>query len=131
MSPGECFTKTKINFKLDLTMAGHSCHCFLSPFTDIGLSRLVQIMVTNLQNFKFCYNSFLKEKILSKDHNGDSNQWHEWPAIFKSNIKLILVFVKRGPDLKISLQSEPLTLPILGFPTPALNSASFCENASR
>ena len=24
--PGECFTKTKIDFKLDLTMAGCSCH---------------------------------------------------------------------------------------------------------
>ena len=24
--PGECFTKTKIDFRLDLTMAGRSCH---------------------------------------------------------------------------------------------------------
>ena len=47
---GGCFTKTKIDFKLDLTMAGRSCHCFLSPFTGIGLSRDLQIMVTNLQN---------------------------------------------------------------------------------
>ena len=30
-TPGECFTKTKIDFKLDLTMAGRSCHLLLSP----------------------------------------------------------------------------------------------------
>ena len=43
---------TKI-FKFDLTMAGHSCHCLLSPFTGIGLLRDVPIMVTNLQNLLF------------------------------------------------------------------------------
>ena len=30
MKPGGCFTKTKIDFKLDLIMAGHSCHWLLS-----------------------------------------------------------------------------------------------------
>ena len=30
--------------------------------------------------FTFCYSLLLKAKILSKDHNGESNQWHEWPA---------------------------------------------------
>ena len=42
-----------IDFRLDSTMAGHSCHCFLSPFTGVGLSRDIQIMVTNLQNLHF------------------------------------------------------------------------------
>ena len=27
VKPGGCFTKTKIDFKLDLAMAGRSCHC--------------------------------------------------------------------------------------------------------
>ena len=35
-----------------------------------------------------------------KDHNGESNQWHEWPAIVKSNLKSILVFVKHPPDVR-------------------------------
>ena len=30
MSSGDCFTKTKIDFKSDLNMAGCSCHCLLS-----------------------------------------------------------------------------------------------------
>ena len=34
---GGCFTTTKINFKLDLNMAGHTCHCLLCPFIGIGL----------------------------------------------------------------------------------------------
>ena len=50
----------------------------------------------------FFDNSLLKEKILSKDHNGESKQWHERPAIVKSNLKLILVFVKHSPG-KIQL----------------------------
>ena len=51
---GECFTKTMIDFKLNLAIAGHSCHCLLSPFyTGIGLSKDAQIMVTNLQNLHF------------------------------------------------------------------------------
>ena len=74
---GGCFTKTKIDFKLDLTMTGRSCHCLLSPFTGISFSRDVQIMVTNLQKFTFFDSSLLKAKIFSKDHNGESNQWHE------------------------------------------------------
>ena len=52
-TPVGCFTKTKIYFKLDLTMAGRSCHCLLSLFTGIALSRDEQIMVTNLQNLHF------------------------------------------------------------------------------
>ena len=51
--PGECFTMTKIDFKLDLTMTGCSCHCVLSPFTGIDLSRDLQIMVINRQNVLF------------------------------------------------------------------------------
>ena len=35
--------------------------------------------------------------MLSKDHNGESKQWHERPAIVKSNLKSILVFVKHPP----------------------------------
>ena len=35
--PGGCFTKTKIDFKLDLTMAGSLGHWLLLPFTGIGL----------------------------------------------------------------------------------------------
>ena len=31
VAPGECFTKTKIDFELGLTMAGHSCHYLLLP----------------------------------------------------------------------------------------------------
>ena len=42
--------------------------------------------------------SLLKEKILSKNHNretnGESKRWHERLAIVKSNLNLILVFVK-------------------------------------
>ena len=52
----------------------------------------------------FFDSSLLKEKILSKDQNretiGENNQWHEWPAILKSNLKLILVFVKHPPGLQ-------------------------------
>ena len=29
--------------------------------------------------------------------NDESKQWHEWPAIVKSNLKSILVFVKHPP----------------------------------
>ena len=71
----------------------------LVPLTipGIGISRDVQIVVTNLWNLHF-YIPLLKEKTLSKDHNwetnGESNQWHEWPAIYKS----ILFFV-RHPHL--------------------------------
>ena len=46
--------------------------------------------------FTFFDSSLLKEKILSKDHYGESNQWHEWSAIVKSNLKSILVFVKHS-----------------------------------
>ena len=28
---------------------------------------------------------------------GESKQWHEWPAIVKSNLKSILVFVEHPP----------------------------------
>ena len=31
------------------------------------------------------------KKIISKDQNGESKQWHERPAIFKFNLKSILV----------------------------------------
>ena len=31
---GGCFTKTKIDFKLDLDMAGHSCHWLLSTLVS-------------------------------------------------------------------------------------------------
>ena len=55
-------------------------------------------------------NSLMKEKILSKDHNletnGDSNQWQEWPAIVKSNLKSILVFVKHPPPPPSSTRSS-------------------------
>ena len=91
-NPGECFTKTKVDFKLNLTMAGCSCQCLLSPFTGISPSRDVKIIVSNLFFFN---NSLLKEKTLSKDHNGESNQWHEWSAIIMSNLKSILVFLKQ------------------------------------
>ena len=37
------------------------------------------------------------EKILDNDHNDESKQWHEWPAIVKSNLKAILFFVKQPP----------------------------------
>ena len=47
--------------------------------------------------FIFFDNSLLKEKILSKDHNGERKQWHDQPAIFKYNLNLILVFVKHSP----------------------------------
>ena len=46
--------------------------------------------------FTFVDSSLLKEKILSKDHNGESNQWHEWAAIVKSNLKSILIVVKHS-----------------------------------
>ena len=35
--------------------------------------------------------------------NGESKQWHEQPAIVKSNLKLILVFVKHSYDFKFKL----------------------------
>ena len=108
-STGECFTKTKVGLKLDLTIAGHSCHCLISPFTGIGLSRDVQIMVTNLQNLHFFDSSLLEGKNSSKDHNWetnrDSNQWHEWPAIVKSNLKSILVFVKHSPGFPLCFKA--------------------------
>ena len=44
-----CFTKTKIDFKLDLTMAGRSCHC-CSHHLLAWVSKDVQTVVTNLQN---------------------------------------------------------------------------------
>ena len=92
-TPGECFTKTKIDFKLDLTMAGHSCQYFLSSFTCIGFSRDVPIVVTNLQNFHFL--------IVHKDHNwetnGESNQWHEWPAIVQVQVKVDLSLCETPP----------------------------------
>ena len=30
----------------------------------------------------------MKEKILSRDHNGESNQWHKWPAIVKLDLTM-------------------------------------------
>ena len=69
----DCFTKTKIDFKLDFNIAGRSCHCFLSTFTGIGLSNHGH----KCTELTFFDNSLLKEKIISKDHNGESNQWHE------------------------------------------------------
>ena len=47
--------------------------------------------------FTFWDNSVLKENIVSKDHNGESKQWHDRPAIVISNVKSILVFVKHSP----------------------------------
>ena len=44
--------------------------------------------------FTFFDSSLSKEKIFSKDHISESNQCHGWPAIVKSNLKSILVFVK-------------------------------------
>ena len=35
--------------------------------------------------------------------NGKNKQWYEWPAIVKSNLKSILVFVKHPPR---SVKSE-------------------------
>ena len=34
MTSGTCFTKTKIDFKLELNIAGHSCHWFLSSLVS-------------------------------------------------------------------------------------------------
>ena len=52
----------------------------------------------------------MKEKILSKDHNwetnGESNQWHEQPATVKFNLKSILV-LWNTPKVMYSL-GEPL-----------------------
>ena len=56
-NPRECFTKTKIDFKLDLTMAGHSCHCLLSSFPGIGLSRDGTNHGLKSAEFKFFDNS--------------------------------------------------------------------------
>ena len=53
--------------------------------------------------FTFFDSSLLKDKISSKDHNwetnGESNQWHQCPAILKSKLKSILVFVKHSPGM--------------------------------
>ena len=35
--PGECFTKTEIDLKSDLTMAGCSCHCLLSSLRSLDI----------------------------------------------------------------------------------------------
>ena len=67
----------------------------LSPFTAIGLSRDVQIISHKSTKFILFNNSLLRENILAKARNGESNQWHEWPAIVKCNLKSILVFVKQ------------------------------------
>ena len=45
----------------------------------------------------FFDNLSLKEKIISKDYNGECNQWHELPTKVKSNLKSILVYVKHSP----------------------------------
>ena len=122
-------------------MAGLSCHYLFAPFTGIGLSRDVQINVTNLQNLHFLIVHYWRKKyylkILVQRHphmdrekavrgneratvdregwrklvmataaqlgpptwlkkkkvcNGESYQWHWWPAIAKSNLKSILVW---------------------------------------
>ena len=58
--------------------------------------------------FSFLDNSLLKETILfSKDHIGESRQWHERPAIVESNLKSILVFVKHPPVVTVT-QGHPL-----------------------
>ena len=46
-------------------MAGCSCHCLLSPFTGIGLSRDVPIMVTNL-NLHFLIIHYWRKKYFLK-----------------------------------------------------------------
>ena len=46
--------------------------------------------------FTFMDTLLLKEKLLSKDHNCEGKQWHDRPAIVKSNLKSSLVFVKHS-----------------------------------
>ena len=63
--PGECFTKIKIDFKLDLTMTGHSY--LLSSFTGNGLSQSdVQVMVTHLHNSAFLIVHYWRKKYYLK-----------------------------------------------------------------
>ena len=47
-------------------MAGGSCHCLLSPFTDIGLSRGRTIHGHKSTEFTFFGSSLLKEKYYLK-----------------------------------------------------------------
>ena len=63
---GECFTKTKIDLKFDLAMAGHSCHCLLSPIIGIGLSKGHTDRVHKSTEFTFLDDSLLKKKYLNK-----------------------------------------------------------------
>ena len=64
--PRKSFTKTKIDFKMDLAMACYSCHCLLSPFIGNGLSRDVQVMVTHLQNSAFLIVHYWRKKYYLK-----------------------------------------------------------------
>ena len=62
-------------------MAGRSYHCLLSPFTGIFSLKGRTNHGHKSTELTLFDNSLLKEKILSKDHNGESKQWYEWPAI--------------------------------------------------
>ena len=70
---GVC-TNTKIDFKLDLNMAVHSFHCLLSPFTGIGLSRDVHILVTNLENLHFTGYIYNLKIIMVRANKGTNGQ---------------------------------------------------------
>ena len=56
LSPGGCFTKTKINFKLDLSMAGCSCHWLLSLLVSQLWSSYNILSFNNdsIKKCKFC-----------------------------------------------------------------------------
>ena len=71
--PGVCFTKTKIEFKLDPTMSGHLCHWLLSPLVS---------QLWSLYNI-FSFNNEISKKLNSEDSwpqfvSPSRNQCQEW-----------------------------------------------------
>ena len=108
---GGCFTKTKIEFKLDLTMAGR-----LVRATGCSHHYDLYIIFFHFNNelskkCKFCRIATMIYTSLEGPMpvNGKSKQWHGQPAIVKSNLRLILVFEKHSP----ALYKETLDLDLL------------------
>ena len=57
------FSTSSQNSTFSLTMAGRSCHCFLSPFTDIVVSQgTYKLVVTILQNLHFLIIHYWRKK---------------------------------------------------------------------
>ena len=72
-----------VSFVAKILRKSQNCSSILSINNDVKFCRFVTVICTSLER--------------PMPVNGESKQWHERPAIVKSNLKSILVFVKHSP----------------------------------